>query len=293
MMMVSNHLVSGENSPFMPITKGRQVLASIWLAFTAMAAAPAAHAEPLPISRPQVEAMGLSFARAEAAEWVPVARLPAIVELAPDSRTIVAARYDGSVRRTRVVDGEAVAAGRPLLEVASPGWAESLAAAGGRTARLAALERQARRSAELLAAGVIALWLAGEYVSVPASVGFIALRGIAVLNGTVMVGHFNDLRARPADRPGRGRRRPAAAAPGDDDGVDYRLRPRAAAARRTLPVDSRLTAPSRGPPWWRRRRVRRRSMVGGPSHPRLTRRPEQWVGLVPCFDPIHSASGMT
>ena len=44
--------------------------------------------------------------------------------------------------------------------------------------------------------GVLALWLVGEYVSVPASVGFIALLGIAVLNGTVMVGHFNDLRAR-------------------------------------------------------------------------------------------------
>jgi cobalt-zinc-cadmium resistance protein CzcA len=47
-----------------------------------------------------------------------------------------------------------------------------------------------------LVGGVLALWLAGEYVSVPASVGFIALLGIAVLNGTVMVGHFNDLRAR-------------------------------------------------------------------------------------------------
>ena len=47
-----------------------------------------------------------------------------------------------------------------------------------------------------LVGGVLALWLVGEYVSVPASVGFIALLGIAVLNGTVMVGHFNDLRAR-------------------------------------------------------------------------------------------------
>jgi heavy metal efflux system protein len=47
-----------------------------------------------------------------------------------------------------------------------------------------------------LVGGVLALWLVGEYVSVPASVGFIALLGIAVLNGTVMVGHFNDLHAR-------------------------------------------------------------------------------------------------
>lgn len=41
--------------------------------------------------------------------------------------------------------------------------------------------------------GVFALWLSGEYLSVPASVGFIALLGIAVLNGVVMVGYFNQL----------------------------------------------------------------------------------------------------
>jgi cobalt-zinc-cadmium resistance protein CzcA len=44
--------------------------------------------------------------------------------------------------------------------------------------------------------GVFALWLSGEYLSVPASVGFIALLGIAVLNGVVMVSYFNQLRAR-------------------------------------------------------------------------------------------------
>ncbi|CAG0944050.1 MAG: Cobalt-zinc-cadmium resistance protein CzcA [Rhodocyclaceae bacterium] len=43
--------------------------------------------------------------------------------------------------------------------------------------------------------GVLALWLAGEYLSVPASVGFIALLGIAVLNGVVMVTYFNQLHA--------------------------------------------------------------------------------------------------
>jgi len=41
--------------------------------------------------------------------------------------------------------------------------------------------------------GVFALWLSGEYLSVPASVGFIALLGIAVLNGVVMVSHFQQL----------------------------------------------------------------------------------------------------
>ena len=42
--------------------------------------------------------------------------------------------------------------------------------------------------------GVFALWLSGQYLSVPASVGFIALLGIAVLNGVVMVTYFNQLR---------------------------------------------------------------------------------------------------
>lgn len=41
--------------------------------------------------------------------------------------------------------------------------------------------------------GVFALWVSGEYLSVPASVGFIALLGIAVLNGVVMVSYFNQL----------------------------------------------------------------------------------------------------
>ncbi|MDH2915969.1 MAG: CusA/CzcA family heavy metal efflux RND transporter [Gallionella sp.] len=44
-----------------------------------------------------------------------------------------------------------------------------------------------------LIGGVFALWISGEYMSVPASVGFIALLGIAVLNGVVMVSYFNQL----------------------------------------------------------------------------------------------------
>ncbi|MGN8533050.1 efflux RND transporter permease subunit [Helicobacter pylori] len=41
--------------------------------------------------------------------------------------------------------------------------------------------------------GLIALFVVGEYISVPASVGFIALFGIAVLNGVVMIGYFKEL----------------------------------------------------------------------------------------------------
>ena len=62
--------------------------------------------------------------------------------------------------------------------------------------------RSARQAALILAnvpfalvGGILTLWASGEYLSVPASVGFIALLGIAVLNGLVMVSHFNELLA--------------------------------------------------------------------------------------------------
>ena len=41
--------------------------------------------------------------------------------------------------------------------------------------------------------GVLGLWLSGEFLSVPASVGFIALIGIAVLNGVVLISYINKL----------------------------------------------------------------------------------------------------
>ena len=44
-----------------------------------------------------------------------------------------------------------------------------------------------------LIGGFIGLYFSGEYMSVPASVGFIALLGIAVLNGVVLVNYFNYL----------------------------------------------------------------------------------------------------
>jgi len=41
--------------------------------------------------------------------------------------------------------------------------------------------------------GILGLWLSGEFLSVPASVGFIALIGIAVLNGVVLISYINKL----------------------------------------------------------------------------------------------------
>lgn len=42
--------------------------------------------------------------------------------------------------------------------------------------------------------GIVSLYVSGLYLSVPASVGFITLFGVAVLNGVVMVTYFNQLR---------------------------------------------------------------------------------------------------
>lgn len=47
-----------------------------------------------------------------------------------------------------------------------------------------------------LVGGVVGLWLTGQNLSVPASVGFIALFGIALENGMVMVTYLNQLLAR-------------------------------------------------------------------------------------------------
>ncbi|WP_271439764.1 efflux RND transporter permease subunit [Pontixanthobacter luteolus] len=62
--------------------------------------------------------------------------------------------------------------------------------------------------------GMIALAVSGEYLSVPASVGFIALLGIAVLNGLVMVTYFRQLREEGMPLPEAVRR-----------GAERRLRP--------------------------------------------------------------------
>jgi len=45
-----------------------------------------------------------------------------------------------------------------------------------------------------LIGGVVSLFASGLYLSVPASVGFITLFGVAVLNGVVIVAYFNQLR---------------------------------------------------------------------------------------------------
>jgi heavy metal efflux system protein len=45
-----------------------------------------------------------------------------------------------------------------------------------------------------LVGGVLSLWVSGQYLSVPASIGFIELFGLAVGNGIVLVSYINQLR---------------------------------------------------------------------------------------------------
>lgn len=45
-----------------------------------------------------------------------------------------------------------------------------------------------------LIGGVVSLWLSGQYLSVPASIGFIELFGLAVGNGIMLVSYINQLR---------------------------------------------------------------------------------------------------
>ncbi|MFX2611956.1 efflux RND transporter permease subunit, partial [Enterobacter mori] len=43
--------------------------------------------------------------------------------------------------------------------------------------------------------GIMALFISGQYLSVPSAIGFIAVFGVSVLNGIVMISSFNTLRA--------------------------------------------------------------------------------------------------
>ena len=62
--------------------------------------------------------------------------------------------------------------------------------------------------------GVLALWLAGLNFSVPAAIGFLALFGITVMEGIIMLSHFNHLRhhgmawKEALDQTGQDRMRP-------------------------------------------------------------------------------------
>lgn len=62
--------------------------------------------------------------------------------------------------------------------------------------------------------GVVALWLAGLNFSVPAAIGFLALFGITVMEGIILLSHFNHLRLEgmpwreALDQAGRDRLRP-------------------------------------------------------------------------------------
>ena len=62
--------------------------------------------------------------------------------------------------------------------------------------------------------GVVSLWMSGQYLSVPSAIGFIAVFGMAMLNGVVLVSFINELREQGLTLPDAVRR-----------GCELRLRP--------------------------------------------------------------------
>jgi cobalt-zinc-cadmium efflux system membrane fusion protein len=132
------------------------LLTSLALAALLLPVVKAASPVPLPLEPAQVEAMTLAFAPAVDTAWIPVARIPAEVELASDAQFSLVAPYPGTLALTHAPEGRDVAAGTPLLSVASPAWAAALAEAAGRSARRDAAVRAAERGKALLEAGVIA-----------------------------------------------------------------------------------------------------------------------------------------
>lgn len=62
--------------------------------------------------------------------------------------------------------------------------------------------------------GVVSLWISGQYLSVPSAIGFIAVFGMAMLNGVVLISFINELRDKGFSLPDAVRR-----------GCELRLRP--------------------------------------------------------------------
>jgi cobalt-zinc-cadmium resistance protein CzcA len=81
--------------------------------------------------------------------------------------------------------------------------------------------------------GIIGLFVTGQYLSVPSAIGFIAVFGVAMLNGIVLVSFLNDQRRHGLSSARRCGKARAAAAAGADDGVGGhpRLDPHAAVHR--------------------------------------------------------------
>ena len=169
-------------------------LALAALLLPAAQAARAAQAQALPLEPAQIEAMALAFAPAADTAWIPVARVPAEVELAPDAQFALVAPYPGTLANVMAPEGGEIAKGAPLLSIASPAWATALADAEGRAARRNAASRQAVRGQALLDAGVIAARevdaLRAEAAALNAATrADVALTGTASLSadGTVLV----------------------------------------------------------------------------------------------------------
>lgn len=122
---------------------------------TAVCAAPAV-AAPLPLSPAQERAMGLLVVFARPAAGAPVASAPATVTPPLNDRRVVAAPFAGTVLRVHVLEGQAVAAGAPLVTLFSRDALAVSSELAQSQAELRVAEAAARRTRQLASEGVIA-----------------------------------------------------------------------------------------------------------------------------------------
>jgi cobalt-zinc-cadmium efflux system membrane fusion protein len=108
------------------------------------------------LSEDQAKALSLRFARAEQADLVPIASVPAMIVPPPNARVGVAAQLPGIVTRVFVVEGQEVRAGQPLATVSSRDMVTLGSELARARARLDVARANAMRLAQLSKEGIIA-----------------------------------------------------------------------------------------------------------------------------------------
>lgn len=128
---------------------------------------PAAKTPPgsIGLTAEQIARLGIVFAKAEAAQDVPFAEVPATVAPPPNARVAVAAIVPGVVSRTMVVEGQQVRAGQPLAVITSRDVLTMQAGMEQASARADVARATARRLDQLVREGVVAGARADEAVA--------------------------------------------------------------------------------------------------------------------------------
>ncbi len=125
-------------------------------ALAGLACLSVAHAGDLALSPAQVRALGVAVQTPQVLSAPRQTAWPARLTAAPGDERVISALYEGLVSRVRVVDGQAVRAGQPLLDLQAPALLEQQLAVvrAGSRAKLAA--DTLKRYRGLLAEGLIA-----------------------------------------------------------------------------------------------------------------------------------------